>query len=58
MNALFFNCSSLISLPDISNWNIFNSNINNYISFFESIINLKNEENIKLLYEQNYSVLF
>ena len=30
INNLFFNCSSLISLPDISKWELFNSNINNY----------------------------
>jgi len=38
----FFKCSSLISLPDISKWKIFNSNIN--ISYLESIYNLENED--------------
>jgi len=39
LNSLFFNCSSLISLPDISKWNIFNSKVNNdYLSFLSDLI--------------------
>ena len=41
MQVVFFNCSSLISLPDISNWNIFNSNIRT--SYIESLLNLKDK---------------
>ena len=47
MNCLFFNCSSLISLPDISKWNIFNSNLNNFISFLDSKIYLTNEDTFR-----------
>ena len=42
MNYLFFNCSSLESMPDISKWNIFNNtedNINNYKSFIDNRYN-------------------
>ena len=51
MNSLFFNCSSLISLPDISKLNIFNSNINNFISYIEQIINSTNEDEIRKEFE-------
>ena len=44
MNSAFFYCSSLISLPDISKWNIFNFNVNNdYLSF----INFFDEDDIQ-----------
>ena len=48
LNQLFFNYSSLNSLPDISKLNIFNSNINNYISFIETQDFPKYEEIISL----------
>ena len=50
MNCLFFNCSSLIFLPDISKWDLFNFDINtvyNYESKFEFSLKFINEEIIK-----------
>jgi len=51
LNGLFFNCSSLISLPDISKWNKFSSNIYNYISYLNSKYYYKDEEDIKQEFE-------
>ena len=43
LDCVFFNCCSLISLPDISKWNIFNNNINidylnNYIDKLDNYV--------------------
>ena len=49
LNFIFFNCSSLVYLPDISKWNIFNNNIiylDNYLSLIEKQ-NLDLEETYK-----------
>ena len=60
MNDLFFNCSSLISLPDISQWDLFNSNISNYESdlefesqFFSENINETQLKNFNKSYDND-----
>ena len=40
MNHMFYCCSSLINLPDISNWNTNNVTKMNYI--FDNCLSLKN----------------
>ena len=39
MSHLFYNCSSLKSLPDISNWNT--TNVNNMSSLFDNCESLE-----------------
>jgi len=48
MNGLFSNCSSLISLPDISKWNV--SNVNNMLGLFKKCSSLKSEKDFKASY--------
>ena len=40
LNLFFFNCSSLISLPDISKWNFFNSELEYYNRLIDYIISM------------------
>ena len=47
LNGLFMGCSSLIVLPDISKWNIFNSNLNNYFSDLDYTQYSDNEKKVK-----------
>ena len=44
MSNLYTKCSSLLSLPDISKWNI--SNVNNINNIFNECISLKSIPNI------------
>ena len=50
MNFTFFRCSSLISLPDISKWNIFNSNYD-YLYSYLSILDMNMD--VDLMYKNN-----
>ena len=38
LDLLFFNCSSMVELPDISKWNIFSSNLDNFKLKLDSLI--------------------
>ena len=44
--AMFYECSSLISLPDISKWNTIN--VTNMDGMFDGCSSLKNKPNFKL----------
>ena len=52
---MFYRCSSLVSIPDLSKWNINNAyDMNSFLEDFSSIISLPNIFNLKV---ENKSII-